>query len=173
MANKQLVIEIISDAKKFTSGLTEAVNTISKATEKAKGFEKYTEQLNEMKETLSQVSQSISQFEKETQSSGNVSQAQLDTLVNKIESIDKRFDSFRHTFGSVQDRLNSLSTRTLQVQLDKANASLELFQEKYASWQKQMSAGLSNNKNLTDISNIHEMQQAYSDSLNILKTFSL
>ena len=44
MANKQLVIEIISDARKFTSGLTEAISTIGRAAKKAEGFEKYTEQ---------------------------------------------------------------------------------------------------------------------------------
>ena len=85
MADKQLVISIISDARKFTSGLTEAINTISKASKKAEGFEKYTEQLDEMKETLSLVSQHILEFEKVTQAGGEVSQAQIDSLASKID----------------------------------------------------------------------------------------
>ena len=176
MANKQLVIEIISDAKKFTSGLTEAINTISKATKNAEGFEKYTEQLNEMKETLSQVSQNISQFEKKTQSGGQVSQVQLDSLASKIESINKRFDSFRHTFGDMQNKLNGLSTRTLQEQLNKANASLDAFNQKYISLQQTLNAGLgaklNNYKDISQISNIGEMKAAYEDALKIFKNFS-
>ena len=176
MADKQLVISIISDARKFTSGLTEAINTISKASKKAEGFEKYTEQLDEMKETLSLVSQHILEFEKVTQAGGEVSQAQIDSLASKIESIDKRFDSFRHTFGDMQDKLNGLSTRTLQTQLDKANASLDAFHQKYSSLQQTLNAGLgarlNNNKDIDQISNIKEMKVAYEDALRIFKNFS-
>lgn len=172
MANKQLVIEIISDARKFTSGLTEAINTISRASKKAEGFEQYTEQLDEMKETLSLVSQHILEFEKVTKAGGEVSQAQIDSLSSKIESISKRFDSFRHAFGDMQDKLNGLSTQTLQSQIDKVNASLDAFHQKYSSLQQTLNAGLNTNKDFNQISNIGEMKVAYKDALTVLKNFS-
>lgn len=172
MANKQLVIEIISDARKFTSGLTEAINTISRASKKAEGFEQYTEQLDKMKETLSLVSQHILEFEKVTQAGGEVSQAQIDSLSSKIESISKRFDSFRHAFGDMQDKLNGLSTQTLQSQIDKVNASLDAFHQKYSSLQQTLNAGLNTNKDFNQISNIGEMKVAYKDALTVLKNFS-
>ena len=180
MANKQLVIEILSDAKKFTSGLTEAINTISKATEKAEGFEKYTEQLEVMKKELLEVTQQTAQIKKNVQTGGEiVSQEQLnrvDALTSKVESIDKRFDSFRHTFGDMQNKLNGLSTRTLQVQLDKANASLDAFNQKYISLQQTLNIGLgaklNNYKDIKQITNIGEMKAAYEDALKIFKGFS-
>lgn len=176
MADKQLVISIITDAKKFTSGLTEAINTISKATEKAEGFEKYTEQLEVMKKELLEIAQQANKVEKATESGGEVvSQAQLtqlDSLISKVESIDKRFDSFRHTFGDMQDKLNGLSTRTLQAQLDKANASLDAFHQKYNSLQQTLNTGLNINKDFSQISNIGEMKAAYEDALKIYQSFS-
>lgn len=180
MANKQLVIEILSDAKKFTSGLTEAINTISKATEKAEGFAKYTEQLEVMKKELLEVAQQTAQIGKNVRTGGEiVSQEQLnriDALTSKVESIDKRFDSFRHTFGDMQNKLNGLSTRTLQVQLDKANASLDAFNQKYASLQQTLNIGLgaklNSYKDIKQITNIGEMKAAYEDALKIFKSFS-
>ena len=176
MASKQLVIEIISDAKKFTSGLTEAINTISNATKKAEGFEKYTEQLENMKKELLEVVQQIGQVEKATESEREIiSQDQLnklDSLTTKVELIEKRFDSFRHAFKGMQEQLNGLSTRTLQEQLDRTNASLDAFREKYSSLQQTLNIGLGNNKSIEQMSNIGELKATYEDALKVFNSFT-
>ena len=125
---------------------------------------------------MSLVSQHTLLFEKQIQSGGTASQEQLESLASKIESIDKRFDSFRHTFKDMQDKLNGLSTRTLQAQLDNVNASLDAFNQKYNSIQQTLSLGLgaklNNYKDIEQISNIGEMKVAYEDALKIFKNFS-
>ena len=170
--SKNMVIKIVSDAKDFVKGMEDALRQIQSASQKAQSFDKIAEDAANLKEQLSKVAENLVKVESAAEAGSSVTDAQIEKLQNNFENLNKKFDSFRHTFGDMQEKLNGLSTRTLQVQLDKANDSLKAFRENYSSWQKEISAGLSINKNVNEISNIYEMKKAYEDSLTVYKNFS-
>ena len=174
--SKNMVIKIVSDAKDFVKGMEDALRQIQSASQKAQSFDKIAEDAANLKKELLNITENLQSTESAIKSNSNITDAQIKSMLGNFENLNKKFDSFRHTFGDMQEKVNGLSTRTLQAQLDKANASLDAFNQKYSSLQQTLNMGLgaklNDYKDINKITNIREMEAAYKDALKILKNFS-
>lgn len=174
--SKNMVIKIVSDAKDFVKGMEDALRQIQSASQKAQSFDKIAEDAANLKEELLNITENLQNTESAIKSNSNITDTQIKSMLDNFENLNKKFDSFRHTFGDMQEKVNGLSTRTLQTQLDKANASLDAFNQKYNSLQQTLNMGLgaklNDYKDINKITNIGEMKTAYEDALKILKNFS-
>ena len=172
MANKQLVIEIISDAKKFVNGIEEGLKQIESASKKAEGFDKITEEAAALKEQISNITENLQLMESATRADTTAVDAQIEVLQRNVNNLDKKFDSFRHTFKDLQDTVKSLNTDYLNSQMEKMASNMKEVTSQYLLLRKESESFLTNKNNINDITNIDQLKKAFNEAKFLFENFN-
>lgn len=160
MANKQLVVEIVSDAKRFVSGLEDSLGQLTKIAKNANILGGVEDQITELKAGLKGLGDQL----ETALTAPKLDTSFFEDLNKRLDSVEKKYDSFRHTMSDMQNDLSKTDTARLSKEMDKLQESIGTTQQSFKDLQTVSSAFYSEKHELKDIKSLEELKAAYEAS---------
>ena len=159
MDKKSVVVEIISDSKKFVQGFEDAITLIEKTAKKADILDSQQSSIDNIKKELKEISSIIANL------SPSSSTGEFEKFEKKMNSIDEKIKDIKKSIKNVGNRIDISGIENLQETIQK------LVNDSKKAENILSNLGISKKK-INDINSVEDIKEAYSEAIKKISEFS-
>lgn len=163
--NKSVVVDIVSDSKKFLQGYEEAISQLEKISKKANILGGMQEDIDKLKGSISELSNDIKNIKP------TVNDSEIQQLLKKIGSLDERTNTLRSNIKDIKLKVDASSGDVAQKTINNMMASTQGLMSKFSELNNVVKA-FHIDSDVKSIKSIDDLKNKYEQALTAFNNFS-